>query len=72
MAGTWTLGGAVSLYLDGALSLTGVAEALSTSESLPLGMYVGKLNSAGSHAKFFLDEWYFWDRELSADRVTQV
>ena len=72
VAGTWTLGGVVNLYLNGALNSTGVGGAVNTSESLPLEMYVGKLNSAGSHAKFFLDEWYFWDRELIADQVAQV
>ena len=72
VAGTWTLEGVVNLYLNGALNSTGAGEAVSTSESLPLGMYVGKLNSAGRHTKFFLDEWYFWDLELSADQVAQV
>ena len=72
VAGTWTLGGVVNFYLNAALSSTGDGETISSYQPLPPKMYVGKLNSAGGYAKFFLDEWYFWDRELRADQVAQV
>ena len=72
VSGTWALGGVANLYLDGALSSTGNGETISSYQPPPPKMYVEKLNSAGGYTKFFLDEWYFWDRELRVDQVAQV
>ena len=75
VAGTWSLGGGVKLYIDGVLSGTGDREEILNPEDpvLPKTMHVGKLNSGNENCgQFFLDEWYFWSLELSGDQVAQM
>ena len=73
VTGTWAAADTAKLYLDGALNATGWQQTFFPfSQYLPPVMHVGKLNDAGDHAEFVLDEWYFWDWELSGDQVAQV
>ena len=73
VAGTWTAAGTAKLYLDGGLNATGYQQTFFPfSQYLPPVIHVGKLNDAGAHAEFVLDEWYFWDWELSGDQLAQV
>ena len=73
VTGTWTPAGTAKLYLDGDPKATGQQQTFfAFSLYLPPVMHVGKMNDAGDHAEFVLDEWYFWDWELSGDQVAQV
>ena len=75
VAGTWSLGGGVKLYIDGALNATGNRDDILNPEDpvLPKTMHVGKLNSDNeNYGQFVLDDWYFWNLELSGDQVAQM
>ena len=74
VAGTWTVGGAARLYIDGTLNDTDPGKTSAVSFSTILNpMHVGKKNSESEkYGHFILDEWYVWDKELSGDQVMQV
>ena len=74
VAGTWKQDGAAKLYIDGAevdvdLSPYPIAQILSNAPG-PM-MQVGRL-SYFYYGAFTLDEWYFWDQELTGDQVKQI
>ena len=74
VAGTWKCCTAARLYIDGTLNATdlGTDESVAIS-SMPNRMHIGKKYSVNEkYGQFLLDEWYFWDRELSGDLVAQV
>ena len=75
VAGTWKQNGAARLYIDGAE----VSVTWSTFSPLPSSinyllpiMQVGRLSSLNYYGEFTLDEWYFWDTELTGDQVKQI
>ena len=73
VTGTWAAGGAAKLYVDGALNSTATNSTYNVQGPvLNTKMTVGKINDGGNHAELILDEWYFWDRELSGDQAMQV
>ena len=75
VAGTWTVGGAAKLYIDGVLNDTESEEIyLEEDPFIQNTMHVGTFAYSGEarYGNFLLDEWYFWDSELSADQVAKV
>ena len=74
LTGTWAVSGTAQLYIDGALNSTSIENEHSPSgPNLPDTMTVGVKNTLqGKFGQFILDEWYFWDWELSGDQVVQV
>ena len=63
ITGTWVAGGAPKLYVDGALNSTATNSTYNVQ---------GPVLNTKMTAEFILDEWYFWDRELSGDQAMQV
>ena len=73
VTGTWAVGGTAKLYVDGTLNSTATNSTYNVQGPvLNTKMIVGKLNDGGNHAELNLDEWYFWDRELTGDQAMQV
>ena len=74
VAGTWTIGGSAKLYIDGVLNDTESEELCPEEDSVIRDtMHVGKISfGKDRYGNFLLDEWYFWDWELSIDQVAQV
>ena len=74
VTGTWAIGSTAQLYIDGALNSTPIEnEHHLNGVNLPDTMTVGvKNNLDGRKGQFVLDEWYFWDLELSSDQVAQI
>ena len=75
VAGTWSRGGTVKIYIDGAqrdvARSSYASNPLSANYLIPK-MQVGRLSIKNFYGQFTLDDWYFWDQELSRDQVKQV
>ena len=74
VAGTWTIGGAVKLYIDGVLNDTESEKFYTMADPVMQStMHVGKIIfGQDKYGHFLLDEWYFLDLELSVDQVAKV
>ena len=76
IAGTWALEGSVTLYIDGTLMETnGQSTTSGNTGAMKDSTTVGKMTTSNGDDKFgqfVIDEWYFWDWELSRNQVSLV
>ena len=75
VAGTWAPEGSVSLYKDGVLmDINGQSAPGKDGVVSKDTMSIGKmdLGDGDRYGQFAIDEWYFWDRQLSVNQVEQV
>ena len=75
VAGTWKQDGAARLYIDGAEVAAGGPSHTSLSTALRYlipKMQVGRTSNRNQYGAFTLDEWYFWDKELTGNQVKQI
>ena len=74
MTGTWAAEGTAVVYIDGVPKATTTSTSLSQdSGTSNRKLVIGKFNSGNDkYGAFDLDEWYFWDQQLSEDQVEQV
>ena len=75
VAGTCKQDGAARLYIDGAevdVFPWPLWYGQNSYSYHNQKMQVGRLSEYFYYGEFTLDEWYFWDRELTGDQVKQI